>query len=58
MAATTKEIIPIARDNRNKDRVTGDFPDLSQKKTIIAGRVAVNNKSKSTKIPFIIIYIW
>jgi len=55
MAATIKEIIPARKDIRNHGRVTDDLLDLSQKKTIIAGRVAVNNKSRRTQIPFIII---
>jgi len=57
IAATIKEIIPARKDTRNQGRVIGDFLELNQKKTIIAGRVAVNIKSRRTQIPFIIIVI-
>jgi len=58
MAATIKEIIPARKEIRNHSRVMRDFLDLSQKKTIMAGRVAVNNKSSKTQIPFMIIVIY
>jgi hypothetical protein len=55
MAATIKETIPARKDIKNHGRVIWGFLDLSQKKTIIAGRVAVNNKSRRTQIPFILL---